>query len=133
MEFNPYTLTEYNHIKPNKYYELGGLGPINVGTDEWIKKKEMQDRKLQYSKQVNTAHSNNLPKKEEKAVIKPKSKMEIAIEFAKAIPKPVIKTKSPEKEVKEKPPLKLNSQLQTQLDKHEEYRLKIQEIKALLL
>lgn len=33
-EFSPYTLQDYQVIKTDKYYELGGLGPINVGTED---------------------------------------------------------------------------------------------------
>ena len=31
---------EYSQRKPGKYYKLGGLGPSNIGTEEWLKAKE---------------------------------------------------------------------------------------------
>jgi len=32
--FTPYTLNDYKLIRTDKYYELGGLGPMNIGTEE---------------------------------------------------------------------------------------------------
>ena len=34
QEYKPYTLKDYQIIKTDKYYELGGLGPANIGTEE---------------------------------------------------------------------------------------------------
>ena len=33
-EYKPYTLKDYQNIKADKYYELGGLGPSNLGTED---------------------------------------------------------------------------------------------------
>ena len=34
IEYKPYTLKDYNIIKPKDYFQLGGLGPSNIGTDD---------------------------------------------------------------------------------------------------
>ena len=34
IQYKPYTLKDYNIIKPTNYYQLGGLGPSNIGTDD---------------------------------------------------------------------------------------------------
>ena len=33
-DYQPYTIADYNFIKANKYYELGGLGSPTIGTEE---------------------------------------------------------------------------------------------------
>lgn len=50
--FKPYTLSDYKAIKPDKYYELGGLGQINVGTEDWVKKKETHDKRKEYAQRI---------------------------------------------------------------------------------
>lgn len=52
IEFVPYTITDYNFIKPGKYYELGGLGSPTIGTEEWVKRKHISDKRKQYAKQI---------------------------------------------------------------------------------
>lgn len=51
-EFKPYTLKDYQNLKPEKYYELGGLGPSTIGTEEWKQKKEVINRRNQYVRQI---------------------------------------------------------------------------------
>ena len=51
-DFKPYTIQDYNSIKPAKYYQLGGLGPANVGTDDWIRRKNVNDKRNDYGKKV---------------------------------------------------------------------------------
>jgi hypothetical protein len=41
-ENKPIRFTDFTHLKPGKYYRLGGLGPSNIGTDEWMRAKERQ-------------------------------------------------------------------------------------------
>ena len=53
VDFVPYTLNDYNVIKPKVYYQLGGLGPYNVGSKEWTIKKNLYDKRKQYSQNVN--------------------------------------------------------------------------------
>jgi hypothetical protein len=51
-EFKPYTIQDYNSIKPAKYYQLGGLGPVNIGTDDWVRRKGVNDKRNDYGKKV---------------------------------------------------------------------------------
>ncbi|EAS02029.2 hypothetical protein TTHERM_00502200 (macronuclear) [Tetrahymena thermophila SB210] len=79
--------------------QRGGLG-ANIGTDDWKQKKDLQDKKLEYSNQVkyfNQQQLTNLPpsnqrkpkqKEEEKKI----SSRDKALEFSKNIPKPKAKT-----------------------------------------
>lgn len=48
IEFKPYTIQDYYSIKPEKYYELGGLGSATIGTDEWIRRKNVSDKRKAY-------------------------------------------------------------------------------------
>lgn len=34
FSYKPYTLKDYKRIKPNVYYELGGLGAFNIGSPD---------------------------------------------------------------------------------------------------
>ena len=49
-EFVPYTIRDYNFIKINKYYELGGLGSSTIGTEDWINRKRISDKRKEYGK-----------------------------------------------------------------------------------
>lgn len=51
-EFRPYTLQDYQSIKPNNYYILGGLGPSNIGTEDWLRKKQLIDKRNEYGRKV---------------------------------------------------------------------------------
>lgn len=87
--FKPYTLKDYQNIKTDKYYELGGLGPANIGTEDWKLRKQALEKRIDYSRQIQLANYNapvmirkgNEPETEI-------SKREKAIQFAKRIPKP---------------------------------------------
>lgn len=35
QNFNPYTLQDYQRLKPAFSHALGGLGPVRVGTEQW--------------------------------------------------------------------------------------------------
>ena len=59
QEYTPYTLKDYEIIKPAKYYELGGLGPSTIGTETWRVKKQIFNRRQEYVKQLR--FSNILP------------------------------------------------------------------------
>ena len=52
LDFVPYTITDYNFIRTNKYYELGGLGSPTIGTEEWIKRKRASDKRKNYANQI---------------------------------------------------------------------------------
>jgi hypothetical protein len=60
-EFKPYTLRDYQNIKPEKYYELGGLGPSTIGSEQWKIKKQIINRRNEYIKQIFLTSNNNLP------------------------------------------------------------------------
>jgi hypothetical protein len=59
LNFVPYSLNDYKLIKPKKYYMLGGAGPGYVGTDDWVNKKKILDKRSQYG---NDANLNNVRK-----------------------------------------------------------------------
>ena len=90
-DFKPYTLKDYQSIRNEKYYELGGLGPSYVGTEDWKTKKEALDKRNLYAKQVQMAFANiptypviRKPKEPEKEI----SSRERAMLFAKMIQRP---------------------------------------------
>ena len=45
IDYQPYTISDYKSIKLEKYFELGGLGPTYVGSEDWSKKKELYDKR----------------------------------------------------------------------------------------
>jgi hypothetical protein len=42
QENKPVKYIDFAQSNPGKYYKLGGLGPSNIGTDNWVKAKEKQ-------------------------------------------------------------------------------------------
>ena len=44
----PTTYLEYKRKNPDKYYQLGGLGPCHIGSDSWIKGMEKLERMKSY-------------------------------------------------------------------------------------
>ena len=48
-EFQPYTIEDYKYSKHEKYYQLGGLGSATVGTDEWIRKNKICEKRKEYA------------------------------------------------------------------------------------
>jgi hypothetical protein len=53
VDYTPYTLRDYREIKPKAYYQLGGLGPYNLGSEDWNNKKNLYDKRKQYGQNVN--------------------------------------------------------------------------------
>jgi hypothetical protein len=100
--FEPYTLKDYQNIRSDKYYELGGLGAGNIGTEDWKQRKDALDKRNSYSKQVKKANANLPPSnyRRSKEPEKEPSKREKALQFAKMIPKPTHKSKSINEEIK---------------------------------
>lgn len=47
-DYKPYTIHDYYSIKPQKYYELGGLGAATIGTEEWLKRKNVSEKRKAY-------------------------------------------------------------------------------------
>ena len=58
--FSPYTLEDYRLIRPTKYSPLGGLGASMVGSQEWLRKKDLDSRKKTYGLQVFTANRTQI-------------------------------------------------------------------------
>jgi hypothetical protein len=52
QEFKPYTLKDYQSIRNHKYYELGGLGPSNIGTKDWKQRKSVSDKRSFYAERI---------------------------------------------------------------------------------
>ena len=96
IEFKPYTLKDYQIIKPKNYYELGGLGPTNVGNHEWMKKKEMIDKRVKYGKEIKLHNSATLPLlplvSPVQVVHVEESLRQKALNFARNIPRPPLRT-----------------------------------------
>ena len=96
-EFKPYTIKDYYSIKPKAYYQLGGLGPSNVGSDDWILKKKLKEKRKNYGLNVyyiNAAKLPLLPVEHGKAPGKDKQEgvRERALRFAQGIQKPPLKS-----------------------------------------
>jgi hypothetical protein len=100
-EFKPYTIKDYYSIKPKTYYQLGGLGPSNVGSDDWILKKNLKEKRKNYGLNVyyiNAAKLPLLPVDHGKVVEKEKEKekqegvRERALRFAQGIQKPPLRS-----------------------------------------
>jgi hypothetical protein len=93
-EFKPYTIKDYNSIKPKTYYQLGGLGPSNVGSDDWILKKQLKDKRIKYGLNVyyiNATKLPLLPVNLKKNLEKEENVRDRALKFASAIPKPPLR------------------------------------------
>jgi len=97
--FKPYSLKDYKDMKGNGPVKLGGLG-ANTNTDEWYKEKGKRDKMLEFSQNVKLFNMQRLPNTEtsfkpRKEKEKERSRREIALEFAKNIPKPKQRRNSP--------------------------------------
>ena len=98
--YRPYPIKEIKEsnkeIKSNGLTQVGGLGP-NTGGEEWLKKKEKQDKMNEFASNVKLLNMQNAQKLPPSNLRKPKieettkSKRDIAMEFSKKIPKPRIK------------------------------------------
>uniref|UniRef100_A0A7S1SGZ8 Uncharacterized protein n=1 Tax=Tetraselmis chuii TaxID=63592 RepID=A0A7S1SGZ8_9CHLO len=102
VEYTPYTMEDFKgkpyNSKQQKYWELGKIGP-DLETDELREKREKAERMKQYAKDAhkkNMAVSTAKPNKAKganSAATKPLSSRERALDFAKNIPKPEVKSK----------------------------------------
>ena len=97
LSFSPYTLKDYRLIKPTKYTPLGGLGPFMIGTQEWAKKKDLENRKKAYAKQVLSVNSSRLSlnssthQSDHQATPFSSSSRQRALEFARNVQLPSVK------------------------------------------
>ena len=130
QSYVPYTLKDYKVVQSEKYYELGGLGSANIGSDDWRKKQEALLRRKNYSRLVELTNTKRLsvPAERKQLLPKPPSSREKAIEFAKNIPKPRGK---PKLRVKEEPSKENQVSRLAELEqKHSNYKATIEEIRS---
>lgn len=98
FSFSPYTLKDYHLIKPTKYLPLGGLGPFMIGTQEWMKKKELDSRRKTYGQQVLATNSSRLSlnssshqSDHQEAPFSSSSSRQRALDFARSVHPPSAK------------------------------------------
>ena len=94
--FSPYTLKDYRLIRPSKYVQLGGLGPYMVGTEEWLRKKDLHEKRRNYAMQVLATNMNRFTDegsrfKPEKAESVPSNSRQRALDFARRVRPPIAK------------------------------------------
>jgi hypothetical protein len=95
IDYVPYTLKDYKTIKPKTYYLLGGLGPSNIGSEDWSKKKDLNEKRWNYGKDVYYSNAAKIPilpsnSPTEIKVFKDNSRAR-ALDFAKSIIRPPLK------------------------------------------
>lgn len=57
-DFTPYTYKDYQALNNPQYYQLGGLGPAYVGTEDWNMKKQVETRRNDYIKLLNATNGS---------------------------------------------------------------------------
>lgn len=128
--YTPYSLKDYRTTKPLEYYELGGLGAYNLGTEEWKKQKEQLDRRTEYARQLHEAHKALPPAKlrrPERHSEQPMSGRQRAIEFSKGIPRPKLKFKDKVQEINQADSL---TELERLEQLHSNYEATVSAIRA---
>mmetsp|Transcript_18503 Transcript_18503/g.46554 ORF Transcript_18503/g.46554 Transcript_18503/m.46554 type:complete len:249 (+) Transcript_18503:469-1215(+) len=94
VDYTPYTLNDYQRMKPEKYFELGSLGP-DLESNELREKKERQHMVKEFSKNLRKTNLQAIadapPPRYQEPTPKEKSNREKALEFAARIPKPKVK------------------------------------------
>jgi len=90
--YKPYNLQDYKDVKVKASVKLGGLG-ANTNTDEWYTQKEKRDKMIEFSQNVKMFNMQRLPATEtgfkpRKEKEKERSRRDVALEFAKNVPKP---------------------------------------------
>ena len=79
-------------LQTSQSLKLGGLGP-NLGGEEWEKAKRKQEQIQEYAKQLrnkSVSHANGSVKRKEQP--REKTAREKALEFARNVPRPRVKT-----------------------------------------
>ncbi|CAD8201320.1 unnamed protein product [Paramecium pentaurelia] len=93
QRYKPYTIKDYEIMKKTANAKLGGLGP-NISGEEWAKEKEKQLKRQEFAEQVRQFNSTNIITIKNKEIKQPEiNARQKAIEFARNIPKPVVKKK----------------------------------------
>ena len=97
LNYKPYTLKDYQSIKPKEYVHFGGLGPSNIGSTDWLKKKELNDKRWKYGKDIYYYNAAKLPLIPLNHPVKPvyaeENSRQRALNFAKKIHKPTLKSR----------------------------------------
>ncbi|KAM3137552.1 hypothetical protein pb186bvf_010342 [Paramecium bursaria] len=91
--YRPYTYQDYEMMKKTAQTRLGGLGP-NTGGEDWYKDKEKQAKRQQFAEYVKIFNSTNVTTNN-KIQAKPMEQINArqkAMEFAKNIPRPPVRT-----------------------------------------
>jgi hypothetical protein len=118
--FSPYTLKDYKQIRPSKYYYLGGLGAVNIGTEEWKAKKSLYDKRTDFAHKLQRLHAEQIMPHSRKPTAESMSQevstRQRALEFAKLIKRPPLKLPA---EMLESAPSRL-TELQAMQAKYEE-------------
>ncbi|CDW78523.1 UNKNOWN [Stylonychia lemnae] len=52
VENKPLKYKEFSKEKPGKYYQLGGLGPSSIGTEDWLKGKQKKEQIKEYTENL---------------------------------------------------------------------------------
>ena len=61
VDWTPYTFQDYKKKYRSKtYYELGGLGPFNVGRDEWVRQRIAYNKRLSYGNKVQISNYHTI-------------------------------------------------------------------------
>ena len=97
--YKPYSLKDYQSVKVRNPVNLGGLGP-NTNTDEWYKEREKRDKMTEFSQNVKVFNAQRIQAtdtdfKPSKDRDNDRSRRDIALDFAKNIPKPKPRKQSP--------------------------------------
>lgn len=53
-------MSDYRKIRSKTYYELGGLGPFNVGREEWVKSRIAYKKRLNYAENVRISNNHTI-------------------------------------------------------------------------
>merc|ERR1712166_1174614 len=104
VDYKPYTYTEYKtNCQPGKWEKLGTLGP-DLQDEELLNKRAQKERLKDYSSQLRKYNAqvvdseNVFTPASQPTAQKPKSKREMAREYAARVPKPKLKPKKLEPE-----------------------------------
>lgn len=133
MEFKPYTIQDYANIKLKNYYELGGLGPVSIGTEDWKRRKEQQDRRNFYANRVqikNFSALSDLPRPNHLKTEEIPSVRQRALEFSKKVPMPKCKVISEAAPI-EKTNSEISDLLRMEME-HESIKASVVQIKSYL-
>ncbi len=117
------THRQFYSRKQDAYFELGGLG-ANIGTDDWLVKRDMLDKRRAYASAVQRVNTKIIKTKVRLEPLKAYTLKDKALDFAKAIPKPVAK-----RQVEPPSPKYENSKIAEFEIRHQELKKSVDEIR----